>query len=124
MAAAADQFDDTPSQPDGQQFVRLANKLVELLETTKHELERDSEAAKASLATASSILDSERRSRAKGARSGALAPWKIARVLAFVDENLHRTLHIEDLSAVAQLSTAHFSRSSNRPLENRRMLTW
>ena len=113
MAAAADQFDDTPSQPDGQQFVRLANKLVELLETTKHELERDSEAAKASLATASSILDSviERRSRAKGARSGALAPWKIARVLAFVDENLHRTLHIEDLSAVAQLSTAHFSRS-------------
>jgi AraC family transcriptional regulator len=118
MAAVADHFDDTPSQTDGQQFVRLANKLVELLETTKQELERDSEAAKASLATASSILDSviERRSRAKGARPGALAAWQIARVRAFIDENLHRTIHTKDLSAVAQRSAGHFSRSFKQAL--------
>ena len=75
--------------------------------------ERDGEAAKASLATASSILQSEieRRSRAKGIRPGALAAWQIARVRAFIDENLHRTIHAQDLSAVAQRSTAHFSRS-------------
>ena len=30
---------------------------------------------------------------------------------AFIDENLHRTIHAKDLSAVAQRSTAHFSRS-------------
>ncbi len=113
MTTVADQFDDTPSPTDLPQFVYLANSLVELLETTKHELERDREAAKASLATASSILQSEieRRSRGKGARPGALAAWQIARVRAFIDENLHRTIHVEDLSAVAQRSTPHFSRS-------------
>ena len=104
---------DTPSPTDLQQFVYLANNLFELLEIAKHELERDREAAKASLATASSVLQSEieRRSRAKGARPGALAAWQIARVRAFIDENLHRTIHAKDLSAVAQRSTAHFSRS-------------
>src|SRR4029077_7520240 len=109
MTTAADQLDDTSRW----QFVHLANSLLELLETTKRELGRDREAAKASLATASSILQSEieRRSRAKGAGPGALAAWQIARVRAFIDENLHRTIHAKDLSAVAQRSKAHFSRS-------------
>jgi AraC family transcriptional regulator len=113
MTTASDQFDDTPSPTDLQQFVYLANNLVELLETAKRELERDREAAKASLATASSILQSEIecRARAKGARPGALAAWQIARVRAFIDENLHRTIHTKDLSGVAQRSKAHFSRS-------------
>jgi len=113
MTTAADQFDDTPSPTDQPQFVYLANSLVELLETTKRELDRDREAAKASLVTASSILQSEieRRSRARGARPGALVGWQIARVRAFIDKNLHRTIHVEDLSAVAQRSRAHFSRS-------------
>jgi AraC-like DNA-binding protein len=113
MTTAADQLDDTPSPTDLQQFFYLANNVFELLETAKRELERDREAAKASLATASSILQSEieRRSRAKGARPGALATWQIARVRAFIDENLHRTIHAKDLSAVAQRSKAHFSRS-------------
>ncbi|WP_050043937.1 AraC family transcriptional regulator [Bradyrhizobium sp. LTSPM299] len=113
MTIAADQFDDTLSPTDLQQFIYLANNVFELLETTKRELERDREAAKASLATASSILQSEieRRSRPKGARPGALAGWQMARVRAFIDENLHRTIHTMDLSAIAQRSTAHFSRS-------------
>jgi len=74
---------------------------------------RRREAAKASLARASSILLSEieRRLRARGARTDALAPSQIARVRAFIDENLHRTIHAKDLSAVARRSTAHFSRS-------------
>jgi AraC family transcriptional regulator len=116
MTMAADQFDDTPSPTNLQQFIYLANNVVGLLETAKCELEHDREAAKASLATASSILQSEieRRSRAKGARPGALAAWQIARVRAFIDENLHHTIHVKDLSAVAQRSTAHFSRSFKR----------
>jgi AraC family transcriptional regulator len=50
---------------DLQQFAYLANSLVELPETAKYALERDREAAKASLLTTSSILQSEieRRSR-------------------------------------------------------------
>jgi AraC-like DNA-binding protein len=116
MTTALDHLDDTPSPTDLQQFVYLANNVFELLQTAK--LERDREAAKASLVTASSILQSEieRRSRAKGARPGALAAWQIARVRAFIDENLHRTIHAKDLSAVAQRSTAHFSRSFKQDL--------
>jgi AraC family transcriptional regulator len=113
MTTAPDHVDDTPSPTDLQQFVHLANNLFELLQTAKRELERDGEAAKASLARASSILQSEieRHSRTKGVRPGALAGWQIARVRAFIDGNLHRTIHAKDLSAVALRSTAHFSRS-------------
>jgi AraC family transcriptional regulator len=116
MIAAADQFDDTRSPTDLQQFVYLAKSVVELLETAKRELERDREAAKASLATASSILQSEieRRSSAKGASPGALAAWQTARVRAFIDENLHHAIHARDLSAVARRSPSHFSRSFKR----------
>jgi AraC-like DNA-binding protein len=108
----------TPSPTDLPQFVYLANNVFELLETAKREFERDREAAKASLAAASSILQSEieRRSRAKGTRPGRLAAWQVARVRAFIDENLHRTIHAKDLSAVAQRSTAHFSRSFKQSL--------
>jgi AraC family transcriptional regulator len=118
MTTGPDEFDDTPSLTDQSRFVDLANSLVDLLDTTKRELGRDREAAKASLATASSILKSEieRRSRTKGARRGALAPWQIARVRAFIDENLHRTIHVKDLSTVAQRSPAHFSRSFKQAL--------
>jgi C4-dicarboxylate-specific signal transduction histidine kinase len=59
MTAAADQFDDTPSTTNLQQFVYLANNVVELIETAKRELDCDREAAKASLAAASIILQSE-----------------------------------------------------------------
>jgi len=113
MTTIADQLDDTSPPTDQHQLVYLAKSLLELLETTKRELERDREEAKASLATASSILQSEieRCSRARAARPGALAAWQIARVRAFIDENLHRTIHAKHLSAVAQRSKAHFSRS-------------
>jgi AraC family transcriptional regulator len=77
MMTAADQR-NTLSPTDLRQFVYLANNVFEILETAKRELERDGEAAKASLATASFILrlEIERRSRAKSARPGALAAWQ------------------------------------------------
>ena len=54
------------SAPSELQLDCLANSLVQLLETAKRDLERDREAAKASLAKASSILqlEIERRSGA------------------------------------------------------------
>ena len=90
----------------------LANSLAQLLEVTRREFERDREAAKASLATASSILQAEieRSSAANGSTRGGLAAWQILRVRAYIDSNLHRTIHIRDLSAVARRSPAHFSR--------------
>ena len=95
-----------------QTFHFVASSLARLLETATRELERDREAAKASLVTASNILqvEIERCSGADGSGRGGLAAWQIARVNAYIDNNLHRTIHIRDLSAVARRSPAHFSR--------------
>jgi AraC family transcriptional regulator len=102
-----------PQSDIGLQFDSLASSLAKLLETARREIDGDREAAKASLVTASSILQSEidRRSSGNGARPGALASWQIARVQAYIDENLHRSIVARDLSAVARRSPAHFSRS-------------
>src|SRR5689334_21478688 len=102
--------DSTPSEA---QFDCLASSLVQILETAKRDLERDREAAKALLAKASSILQSEieRRSGASDSGTGGLAGWQIARVRAFIDKNLHSTIHTKDLCVVARRSAAHFARS-------------
>src|SRR3954470_24287055 len=101
------------SSPADLEFGSLAKSLVLLLEAAKIEIEHNQEAARTSLATASSILHSEieRRTAVKPSRSGGLAGWQVARVRSFIDRNLHRTIHANDLSAVARRSTAHFSRS-------------
>src|SRR5260370_2639826 len=102
---------DSSSGAD-QQFHFVANSLARLLETARRELERDREAAKASLVTASHILQAEidRRSGANGSTRGGLAAWQMLRVRASIHSNLHLTIHIRDLSAVARRSHAHFSR--------------
>ena len=64
---------------------------AQLVEVARRELEHDREAAKASLATVSTILQSEIE-RHSGARGG-LAGWQVARVRAFIDKNLDRTIH-------------------------------
>ena len=101
------------SSPADRQFGYLAGSLAKLLEVARRELENDREAAKASLASASTLLQSEieRHSGAKRSRTGGLAGWQIAQVRTFIEKNLHRTLHTKDLSAVARRSPAHFSRS-------------
>src|SRR6201992_1192977 len=95
-----------------EQFHLVANSLAKLLETARRELEHDREVAKASLVTASHILQAEieRCSGANGFTRGGLAAWQILRVRAYIDNNLHRVIHIRDLSAVARRSPAHFSR--------------
>src|SRR4051794_2098717 len=103
---------DAPSAA-GLPFHHLASSLAQLLETAQRELDSDREAAKASLAAASCILRSEieRHSGANGSRPAALAGWQTARVRAFIEENLHSSISARALSAVAQRSQAHFSRS-------------
>ncbi|WFU45685.1 AraC family transcriptional regulator (plasmid) [Bradyrhizobium sp. CB82] len=98
--------------PTGLQYC-LANSLARLLEIATRELEHDREAAKASLATASSILqmEMERHLGADGSKPCALAGWQVTRVRKFIERNLHRTIHITELGVVAQRSRAHFSRS-------------
>ena len=68
--------------------------------------------AKAALVSASTLLQAEveHYSNDNGSARGGLAPWQLLRVRAFVDGNLHRTIHIQDLSGVAQRSPAYFAR--------------
>jgi AraC-like DNA-binding protein len=103
----------TNSSLDAPPFGYLASSLAQLLEVVRREFEHDREAAKASLATASTILQSEieRYSGARRSRTAGLAGWQVARVRTFIDKNLHRTIHTQDLSAVARRSPAHFSRA-------------
>ena len=109
----ASQTNTTNSSPADVQLGYLAGSLAQLLEVARREFEHDREAAKASLATASTILQSEieRYSGAKRSRTAGLAGWQITRVRTFIDKNLHRTIHTKNLSAVARRSPAHFSRS-------------
>jgi AraC family transcriptional regulator len=95
-----------------QQFHSVANSVAQLVEAVRRELERDREAARAALVTASHILQAEieRYSSANGVTKGGLAPWQIVRVRTYIDNNLHRTINIRDLSAVAHRSEAHFAR--------------
>ena len=112
MERSEDTTFDTPA-PSEPECDCLLKSLVQLLETAKQDLERDRQAAKALLAKASSILQSEmdRRSGANDSGTGGLAGWQIARVRAVIDKNLHSTIHTSDLSAVARRSAAHFARS-------------
>ncbi len=102
----------TPQMEDSQSAAResppaclgfgyLANSLVQLLETARRELERDPEVAKASLVTASNILQAEVE---RYSSAGATARG------AFIDSNLHRSIHIRDLCAVVRRSPAYFCR--------------
>ena len=93
-------------------FGYLANSLAQVLETALREFERDRDVAKATLITAATLLqvEVERYSGADRPTRGGLAPWQMLRVRAFIDNNLHRSIYIRDISAVAQRSPAHFSR--------------
>ena len=109
----------------GLQFHYLASSLAKLLETARRELERDREAAKASLATASTILQSEieRHSGAHGSKPGALAGWQITRVRAFIERNLDRTIQ-PVISVLWRNEARRTSRArSRKPSESRRMPT-
>lgn len=114
------------SLADDQQFHLVANSVAQLLETARRELGHDQEAAKASLATASHILQAEieRCSGANGATRGGLAAWQILRVRAYIDGNLHRTIHIRDLSAVARRSQRTSPGNSSWLLADRHMPMW
>jgi AraC family transcriptional regulator len=107
-----------PESETSQDSDHLASSLDRLLKAARRELERDQQAAKASLATALLALRSEieRCSGPRGPASGGLAGWQIARVQAFVEENLDRTIQTTDLSAVARRSRAHFSRAFKKAL--------
>jgi AraC family transcriptional regulator len=120
MRFVVDQFEESlptnatnPSAAASMPVHFLAKNLAKLIETARRELDSVREAAKPSLLIASSVLQSEieRSSDAYGSRPGALTGWQIARARVFLEGNSHSNICARDLSAVAQISPVHFSRS-------------
>jgi len=95
-----------------------AATVIKLLADADEVIERDRDAARACIARASALLrDDVRPTQAPaGLVQGGLAPWQIARVRAHVETHLHSTIRMSDLTAIARLSTGHFSRSFTRSL--------
>ena len=89
--------------PTDSPFSYLANSLAQLLEVARRELEHDREAAKASLAAASTMLQSEieRYSGVKQSGMGGLTGWQITRVRAFIDALRNRLLGAGDAATNA-----------------------
>ena len=100
-----------------QRFQFIGN-LAELLEAARAQLERDRDAAGASISQAASMLRSEMRRHAAASKRdsgpGELAAWQVRRLRAYIDDHLSETIHVKDLSLVAKRSTAHFCRAFKR----------
>ena len=98
----------------------LADSLVQLLECARRNLEADREAARASLARASCLLQIEVERRTVGgaerAPQGSLAGWQVKRVKAHIDAHLEEPLHVSELADVAQRSSSYFCRAFKRTI--------
>lgn len=96
----------------------LATTVLKLLETAHLEVDRDTNAAKAVMATAATLIQKEIGDAAvapkRQASSGGLANWQERRLRAYIDENLQETIPIAALALLAKLSVTHFSRAFKR----------
>jgi AraC family transcriptional regulator len=90
--------------------------LLRLLEAVGSEI--DSERAQNLVVRASALLKAEiDRAQFKphgGVAVGGLPGWQIRRLRLYIEEHLHESIRVEALSAMANLSVTHFSRSFKR----------
>lgn len=93
----------------------ITANIIQLLQFAATEIERDHDVAKALIQRASMLLRVEAQHRSGqscGEMScGGLSGWQIQRVKTFIEENLSDVIRVDQLSTIARLSTAHFSRA-------------
>jgi AraC family transcriptional regulator len=98
----------------------LVHSLLCLLDRAGLDLLHAPESAGHAIDRAAAILRVEVERRASDQRRkaslGELASWQVARVTAYVDAHLDQRIQVQDLSAVARRSTAHFCRLFKRTL--------
>jgi AraC family transcriptional regulator len=96
----------------------LLPNLAKLLENAHKELDADHEIARTLLARAASLLrvEIERQSADVGCEknTGGLVAWQIRRLNVFMEARLDQPIRLQELAAVAKLSTAYFSRAFKR----------
>jgi len=96
----------------------VVGRVVTLLNDADRELGQTQEAAKSSIARATSILMAEiGRSAALPARCEGVArllPWQANRVREYIESNIAQAIRVTDLSALVFRTAAHFSRAFKR----------
>jgi AraC family transcriptional regulator len=96
----------------------VVGQVVTLLKAADQELGQTQEAAKSSIARATSMLVAEigpaelLLPRIEGA--APLLPWQASRVREYVERNLAQAIRVSDLSALVFRTAAHFSRAFKR----------
>jgi AraC family transcriptional regulator len=90
--------------------------VIGLLDTATQHLESSKEEAQSAIEQATSLLQEQMRTHSReGSRaSGGLRAWQLRKVREYVDEHTAGRVLVSDLSALVNLSEAHFSRSFKR----------
>jgi AraC family transcriptional regulator len=92
--------------------------VIGLLDVATQQLESSKEAAQSAIEQASSLLHERMRphSREGSRASGGLLAWQVRKVQDYVDAHIAGRVLVLDLSAVVNLSEAHFSRMFKQTL--------
>ena len=88
--------------------------LMRLIDIAQKVLPCDAEQAARCMTAARALLQSERPPRTTTRTLTSRAPWRLTRVVQFIEANLSQTIHVEDLASRARLSTSHFSTAFRR----------
>jgi transcriptional regulator GlxA family with amidase domain len=96
----------------------VVGRAVALLEAADRELGQTQEAARSSIARATSILLTEighpTQTSAPVRGPTALLPWQSRRILEYIEEHLGTPIRVCDLCALLNRTKAHFSRAFKR----------
>jgi AraC family transcriptional regulator len=97
----------------GEQMRLVFARVVNLLMSASRELEHSQEAARNSIQRAASLLQVQMRcaSAERQEPTPALLAWQIRLVESYIKEHIGRPIPVAELSALVELSEAHFSRA-------------
>jgi AraC family transcriptional regulator len=109
-------------------YEEVANELsaaaAELTEAVSKARGGNAEAARTHLVQALALLRGLQSFRPRGAQistnseanivRGGLAPWQMRKVIAFVESNLYRHIHVQELAKLLDLSASYFCRAFKR----------
>jgi AraC-like DNA-binding protein len=96
----------------GEQMRLVFARVVNLLMSASRELEHSQEAAKTSIHRAASLLQAQMRcaSTERQEPTPTLLAWQMRLVQSYIEEHIDQQILVADLSALVNLSEAHFSR--------------
>lgn len=90
--------------------------VIGLLDVATRQLDGSNEAAQSAIEQATALLQDQMRNRVqdRSRATGGLLPWQMLKVQEYVDTHIARRVLVLELSAVANLSEAHFARAFKR----------